>query len=104
MDSSVQVALVGTLGIFITAVSVVLVAIVNTKREKADTAENAVEKTLRERLALRDEQIADHLDDKTRMKLTIDEQHETITAQGLLIAQQIETIAEQAQIIEAGNA
>lgn len=103
MDPSVQVALVGTLGIFITACSVVIVAIYNGRKEKSDTAENAMEKTLRERLTLRDEQIKDHLDDKARMKLIMDEQVQTITSQGLLIAEQMETIAEQAKIIEAGT-
>jgi hypothetical protein len=110
MDPSVQVALVGTLGIFITACSVVAVAIVNGRKEKSDTADNAMEKTLRERLTLRDEQIKDHLDDKTRLKdqlaqaaLLHDEDVETITAQGLLIAEQVETIAQQAKLLEEGK-
>lgn len=110
MDASVQVALVGTLGIFITACSVVVVAIVNGRKEKGDTADNAIQATLRERLALRDEQIKDHLDDKTRLKeqlaqvtLLRDEGIETIAAQGLLIAEQIETIARQAKQIEEGK-
>jgi adenylosuccinate lyase len=95
MDSNVQVALIGMGGIFITAVSVILVAMVNSRKERDDTADSAVEKTLRERLTLRDEQIADHVADKDDMRARIDEQRALIDEQRVLIAQQTEIIARQ---------
>lgn len=101
------VALIGTGGIFITACSVIVVAVLNNRKERGDTASTAVEKTylerektLRERLALRDEQIADHLSDKTDLKERLADAKKTIADQGLLIAQQIDTIAAQGKIIE----
>lgn len=109
MDSSVQVAFLGMVGIFATAASVVIVAVVNSRKERGDTAENAVEMTLRERLTLRDEQIKDHLDDKVRLKeqlaekaLENDELTHTVAEQGVLIAQYVETIARLAEENEAG--
>lgn len=100
MDSSVQVALIGMGGIFLTGISVIVVAVLNSKKERGDTADSAVEKTLRERLALRDEQIADHVEDKAELKERLAECKETVASQGLLVAQQVETIAEHVKNME----
>ncbi len=58
-DPTTQVALVGIITTFITTMGVVFVAITNNRRERGGAADEGVESTLRERLALRDEQIAD---------------------------------------------
>lgn len=59
MDTTVQVALVGIITTLVTTAGVVAVAIVNNKRERGSAAESAMERTLRERILLRDEQIED---------------------------------------------
>lgn len=58
-DPTVQVAAVGIFTTFITTVGVILVAVINNRKERTSAADTGVESTLRERLALRDEQIAD---------------------------------------------
>lgn len=59
MDPTVQVALIGIFTTVVTTAGVVLVAVVNSKKERGNTAESAMEMTLRERIILRDEQIDD---------------------------------------------
>lgn len=59
MDVTVQVAFVGILTTMVTTAGVVLVAIINNRKERGQAAESAMERTLRERIILRDEQIAD---------------------------------------------
>lgn len=58
-DPTVQVAIVGVLTTLITTLGVIVVAIMNNKKERGSAADAGVEATLRERLTLRDEQILD---------------------------------------------
>lgn len=58
-EPSVQVALIGIVVSFITTAGIVLVALINNKKERGGAADAGVEATLRERLTLRDEQILD---------------------------------------------
>lgn len=74
MDPTVQVALVGVVTTALTTAGIVGVAIVNNRRERSGSAESAVEKTLRERIVLRDEQIAglrEDIADKDRVILEL---------------------------------
>lgn len=59
MDTATTVAVFGFLGTLIASVVGGFVAIYTNRTEKQQTAEVSVEKTLRERILLRDEQIAD---------------------------------------------
>ncbi len=70
MDTTVQVAIIGIITTFVTTIGVVIVAIFNNKKERGAAAESAMERTLRERIVLRDEQIADlkaDIDEKEMM-------------------------------------
>lgn len=58
-DPTVQVAAVGIFTTLITTVGVIIVAIINNRKERGGAANEAVEETLRERILLRDEQIMD---------------------------------------------
>lgn len=58
-DAAVQVAIIGIVTTIITTLGVIVVAIFNNKKERGNAAESAMERTLRERIVLRDEQIAD---------------------------------------------
>lgn len=66
MDPAVGVAVVGLFGTITTGGATVIVSQLNSKKERANAAESAVEKTLRERLLLRDEQIAELKEDLER--------------------------------------
>lgn len=59
MNAAVQVALIGIFTTIVTTAGVVITAIINNRRERGHAAESAIERTLRERILLRDEQIAD---------------------------------------------
>lgn len=59
MEATVQVAIIGIFTTIVTTIGVVIAAIVNGKRERSNAAESAMERTLRERITLRDEQLAD---------------------------------------------
>lgn len=72
-DPSVQVAIVGVLTTIITTSGVVLAAIVNNKRERTGSAGAGIEATLRERILLRDEQLADLRADKAALQARLDE-------------------------------
>jgi hypothetical protein len=63
MDPSLQVALVGIVTTFVTTTGVVVVAVLNNRKERAGTAESAIIKVLEQRLTLRDEKIADLRED-----------------------------------------
>lgn len=69
-DPTVQVAVVGILTTFITTAGVIIVAVLNNKKERTDAAQEGIEETLRERILLRDEQIQD-LKDEVAHKETI---------------------------------
>lgn len=67
MEPSVQVALIGFFGVVVTGAIGAIVAVNNKRNEKILTSENTIERTLRERIALRDEQLEDkqeELEDK----------------------------------------
>lgn len=68
MDPTVQVALSGIFATLITTAGVVAVAIINNRRERGATAESAMERTLRERIVLRDEQIAELREENTELR------------------------------------
>lgn len=59
MDPRVQVAIIGIFTTVVTTAGVVLVALLNSRKERGSSAESAMERTLRERILLRDEQITD---------------------------------------------
>lgn len=59
MDSTVQVALIGIATTIVTTLGIVIVAVINNRRERGTAAESAMEKVLGQRITLRDEQIAD---------------------------------------------
>jgi len=63
-DPTVQVAAIGIITTLITTVGVILVAIMNNKRERGGAADAGVEVTLRERITLRDEQLLELRDEK----------------------------------------
>lgn len=63
MEATVQVALIGIITTIVTTLGVIVAAIVNSKRERSNAAESAMERTLRERIVLRDEQLADLRED-----------------------------------------
>lgn len=54
-----QVIWAGVIAAILSTISAIVVAIVNNRRERGVAAESAMESTLRERIVLRDEQIAD---------------------------------------------
>lgn len=58
-DPTVQVAVVGIVTTFITTIGVLVVAVMNNKKERASSAGEGVASTLRERIKLRDEQIVE---------------------------------------------
>lgn len=58
-DATVQVALIGIITTLITTAGIVLVTIINNRKERGGAADAGVEGMLRERIVLRDEQILD---------------------------------------------
>lgn len=73
LEPSVQAAIVtGVVGT-IAAVCGIVVAFVNNRKERGDAAENAMVTTLRERIILRDEQLAikDHIIEELREELEL---------------------------------
>lgn len=58
MDAATQAAVWGFLGTILTVTGVVVAAILTNRTEKGKAAKSAMENTLRERIVLRDEQIA----------------------------------------------
>lgn len=57
MDPTVQVAMIGIFTTVVTTAGIVGVALINNRKERGASAESAMERTLRERILLRDEQI-----------------------------------------------
>lgn len=70
-DPTVQIALAGIFTTIITVIGGVVVTVINNKKERGNSAENAMEATLRERIVLRDEQIED-------LRVDIEERDHTI--------------------------
>lgn len=59
MDTSTLVAIIGFAGVIVTTVGGVLIAVVTFRSEKTSATTLGVEATQRERIALKDEQLAD---------------------------------------------
>lgn len=71
-DPTVQVAIVGVLTTFITTLGVILVAVLNNKKERGGAAEEGIAATLRERITLRDEQLLELREDKADLRRQLD--------------------------------
>lgn len=76
-DPTAQVAAIGILTTFITTVGVILVAVLNNRKERGDAADAGVEAALRERIALRDEQISDRDHDIADLRERLSESEKT---------------------------
>ena len=59
MDPTVQVALIGIFVTVITTIGLVVITVINSRKEKSDSAQKALESVHRERLEFKDEIIAD---------------------------------------------
>jgi len=59
VDPTVQVALIGIFITIITTIGLVVVTVINSRREKSDSAQKALESVHRERIEFKDEIIAD---------------------------------------------
>jgi hypothetical protein len=71
VDPTVQVALIGIFTTVVTTIGVIGVAVLNSRKERGSAAESAMERTLRERITLRDEQIADLREELAEEEATI---------------------------------
>jgi hypothetical protein len=78
VDPTVQVAFIGIVTTFLTTAGVVVVAMMNNKKERSGSAEAGIVITLRERILLRDEQIADLRADVAERDLIISQQLEAM--------------------------
>jgi len=58
-DPTVQIAAIGIITTLITTAGIIVVAVLNNRKERSGAAQEGIEGTLRERILLRDEQIAD---------------------------------------------
>jgi predicted RNase H-like nuclease (RuvC/YqgF family) len=72
-DPAVQVALVGIFSTLITTIGVIFVAVLNNNKEREGAADQGVEATLRERIALRDEQLAELREDISELRTQLAE-------------------------------
>jgi hypothetical protein len=93
-DPSVQVAFLGVMGTALSAGSVAIVAILNNRRERTGAAETGVEETLRERLALREDQIRAK-DERLAFKRNL------LAEKDEIIAKKDEIIAEKNELINS---
>lgn len=82
MDATLQVGLVGIFTSIVTTAGIVIVAMINNRKERGQAAESAMERTLRERIVLRDEQIADLRADIEARDRTISQLKEEIALSG----------------------
>lgn len=78
MDPIIGVAVFSFLGVVVTAIAGIFAAIITNRKEKRQTSETTMERTLRERLTLRDEQLADikadlseELDENEKLRMEI---------------------------------
>jgi hypothetical protein len=92
-DPTAQVAAIGIFTTFITTIGVILVAILNNRKERGDAADSGVELALREQVAvreeriiLRDEQIRDLQGDVTALKSRLAEEIEGNEMKSAVIA------------------
>lgn len=87
MDASAQIGLFAFLGTAVTTLGIIYVAIINSKRERVDTADAGVEGTLRERILLRDERIADYERDNAVAQMQIAQQTALVAQRDVRIGQ-----------------
>lgn len=73
VDPTAQVAIIGVATTTVTTIGVIAAAMFNNKRERTSSADSGVTATLRERIALKDEQIDDLREDKLRLQVRLDE-------------------------------
>lgn len=73
MDPAVWVAFLGLLGVVATAITGIVVAKITNRSEKEQSSETAMERTLRERIILRDEQLKDKDLDILELKVKVEE-------------------------------
>lgn len=95
-DPTVQVAAVGIVTTFITTAGVLLVALVNNRKERLDAADAGIMASMRERLALRDEQLQDCRDDRITLQHRLDVALEEIEEKTMLV-RHLRTELEQAR-------
>lgn len=72
MSEASLVALLGLCGTAVTVLGVVLVALINSRKEMSAATTREVEDTLRERIIFKDEKIADLTAEVARLRLRID--------------------------------
>lgn len=84
-DPTVQVAFIGIVTTFITTAGVILVAILNNRKERGDSAEEGIIATMRERITLRDEQILDLKEEKVDLQTRLDKALEENEEKTMLI-------------------
>lgn len=99
MDATVQVALVGICTTAITTAGVIFVAFYNNKKERGQAAESAMERTLRERIVLRDEQIKDLQNDITDLKQDVKARDVAIHARDKIISR----LTEENELLKEGR-
>jgi uncharacterized protein YlxW (UPF0749 family) len=78
VEPTVQVAFVGIATSIVTTVGIVIVAMINNRKERTTAAESSMERTLRERITLRDEQIVDLKNDVLNLESEVQELKATI--------------------------
>lgn len=78
MDTATLVAVLGFCGTLVASAIAGMVAIVTNRAEKKQTAETTLERTLRERLALRDEQNMELKEDLLACRATLRERNQEI--------------------------
>ena len=93
-SAAVQLALAGIITTAITTAGIIIVAIINNRRERSGAAEEGIEATLRERILLRDERISDlkesherALEDKLQLQIKLDQALEEIDEKTMLVVQ-----------------
>lgn len=89
MDTATTIAVFGFLGSTITAMVGGFVAIYTNRTEKKQTAEVSVEKTLRERIVLRDEKIAELQEDLQELRESLEWEKKRKPCQECLLYQNL---------------
>lgn len=86
MDPLAEASLFGVGGTFLMTVGAIAAAVINSKTERKGSAENALEKTLRERLTLKDEIITDLRSDIEELERDVADRDEVIEKRDEAIA------------------
>lgn len=85
VTDAVTVAAIGIFTTLISTVGIVIAAMVNNRRERSGSADAGITATLRERLALRDEQIEDLKNDKQDLARRLDDALSQVEEKTLLV-------------------